>query len=122
VAETYRLVRNAALTYELAVVMLVHSTRPTDGNEFRAPRMAEIAESAYIERRARCVLATWMEDVNPATANVTVLKLTEGKRGQTLSIPRISYAAMLSADGEARTVAYASEPAGPWQYAEEVAS
>jgi len=95
VAESYRRLRNLALRYQIPVVVLAHTGRPGDDNEERPPRLTEIAESAYIERRARLILGLWRKMQEPGVMRVTVLKQTEGESGVTLKMDRHTSAALI---------------------------
>lgn len=102
VAESYRRLRNIALRYGIPVVVLAHTARPGDDVEERPPRLTEIAESAYIERRARLVLGLWRKTSEPEFLRVTVLKQTEGESGVTLRLPRHTTAALVATTGGER--------------------
>ncbi len=100
VSETYRRLRNLAVRYQVPIVVLAHTTRASDkanafGGDEQPPRLSEIAESAYIERRARIVLGLWTRVSDGESMRVTVLKQTEGKRGETCRIDRLTTAALL---------------------------
>jgi replicative DNA helicase len=101
VAESYRRLRGLALTTRCPVVTLAHTVRPSDENEERPPRTSEIAESAYIERRARLVLGVWARSDEADHVRVSVLKNTRGVRGVHLKLKRHTTAALVSTtDGE----------------------
>lgn len=102
VAESYRRLRNLALRFGMPVVVLAHTARPGDDIEERPPRLTEIAESAYIERRARLVLGLWRRQQEPDTMRVTVLKQTEGEANVTVRLDRLTQAALISRDGGER--------------------
>lgn len=97
VAETYRVIRNVATRYKVPAVVLAHTTRDNEDGE-RPPRMKEIAESAYIERRARLILGLWSKASEPDFMRATVLKNTEGPRGMTFRLARHVKAAMITRD------------------------
>lgn len=101
VGESYRRMRNLALKLKIPVVVLAHSARPLDEGE-RPPRLVEIAESAYIERRARLVLGLWRRLSEPHSMRVTVLKATESEPNITVKIPRHTTAGLLSRTGGER--------------------
>lgn len=101
VGESYRRLRNLALRLQIPVVVLAHSARPLDDEE-RPPRLIEIAESAYIERRARMVLGLWRKQAEPDFMRVTVLKATESEPNLTVKLPRHTTAALLSRTGGER--------------------
>ncbi|MCC6178843.1 MAG: DnaB-like helicase C-terminal domain-containing protein [Phycisphaerales bacterium] len=108
VAESYRRLRNLALRYQVPVVVLAHTGRPGDDNEERPPRVTEIAESSYIERRARLILGVWRKLQEPGVMRATVLKQTEGESNVTLKLERHTSAALIDRlSGE--TVNLASE-------------
>lgn len=100
VADTYRHVRNFAVRYQVPVVVLAHTNRASerpDGEEV-PPRASDLAESAYIERRARLILGLWRRQGEADAMRVTVLKQTEGRAGQTLLLNRHTSAAMIDAE------------------------
>lgn len=94
VGESYRRMRNTAISTNCPWVVLVHTARPEDQAE-RPPRLTEIAESAYIERRARVVLGMWEKDKDADYSRCTVLKNTKGKRGLTSKLLRHTEAALI---------------------------
>lgn len=103
VSETYRRLRNLAVRYQVPIVVLAHTTRASDkanafGGDEQPPKLSEIAESAYIERRARVVLGLWTKATDGESMRVTVLKQTDGKRGDTCRIDRLTTAALLDPD------------------------
>ena len=102
VADSYREIRNWAIRHQTPAVVLAHTARPGDENEERPPRASEIAESAYIERRARLILGVWRKQNEPDWMRLTVLKQTEGERDVTIRIPRLKTAALLSREGGER--------------------
>lgn len=99
VSETYRRLRNLAVRYQIPVVVLAHTTRASDRpaawGEEAPPRATDIAESAYIERRARVILGLWTKGGEDDSMRVTVLKQTEGKRGDTVRLDRLTNCALL---------------------------
>lgn len=100
VGDTYRRLRNLAVRYQVPIVVLAHTTRASDrssfhGGEDAPPKVSEIAESAYIERRARVVLGLWTKHGEDEAMRVTVLKQTEGKRGETVRLDRLTTSALL---------------------------
>lgn len=95
VAESYRLLRNFALRYKMPVVVLAHTGRPSDDNEDRPPRVTEIAESAYIERRARLVLGCWRRQGEQDFMRLTVLKQTEGEPNVSMKLARLTQCALI---------------------------
>lgn len=101
VAESYRRFRNLALRHQMPVAIVAHTGRPTDDNEERPPRTTEIAESAYIERRARLILGMWRRFDQPEWMRVTTLKITEGEPNVTVRLPRLTQSALISrTDGD----------------------
>lgn len=94
VGESYRRMRNTAISTNCPWVVLVHTARPEDLVE-RPPRLTEIAESAYIERRARVVLGMWEREKEGDYSRCTVLKNTKGKRGLTSKLLRHTEAALV---------------------------
>lgn len=99
VADTYRHVRNFAVRYQVPVVVLAHTNRASerpDGEE-QPPRASDMAETSYIERRARLILGLWRRQGEAGVMRVTVLKQTEGRAGQTLLLTRHIEAAMIDA-------------------------
>lgn len=99
VGESYRQLRNLALSEAMPVVSLAHTVRPTDDNEERPPRTSELAESSYIERRARLMLGVWAKADEPDDVRVSVMKNTRGKRNVHMKIPRHTEAAMVQRAG-----------------------
>jgi len=95
VAETYRRLRNLAVRVKRPIVVLAHTVRPGDENEERPPRPSELAESAYIERRARLIFGLWSRASEPDVMRSTIIKNTEGPKGVTFKIPRLSQCALL---------------------------
>lgn len=95
VANTYRALRDMAINYKVPVVVLAHFNRATgDG----MPTMRSFAESEYIARMARLALGLWREPSTDALL-CTVLKQTEGKRGDTLELKVDVDAALVSSKG-----------------------
>lgn len=99
VAESYRRLRGLALSTRCPVVTLAHTVRPSDDNEARPPRTSELAESAYIERRARLILGVWARPDEADHVRVSVLKNTRGVRGVHMKLPRHTRAALVSTTG-----------------------
>lgn len=99
VGESYRLLRNLAISENMPVVSLAHTVRPSDDNEERPPRTSELAESANIERRARLMLGVWAKADDPDCVRVSVLKNTKGKRGVHMKLPRHTEAALVQRAG-----------------------
>lgn len=95
VAETYRRLRNLAVRHQVPVVVLVHTTRDSDDDTDRPPRTKEIAESAYIERRARLILGLWRRFHERGIMRATVLKNTEGEANLTAKLERLVECALL---------------------------
>lgn len=99
VADTYRRVRNFAVGYGVPVVVLAHTNRASerpDGEEM-PPRASDMAETSYIERRARLILGLWRRQGETGVMRVTVLKQTEGRANQTVLLTRHTEAAMIDA-------------------------
>jgi replicative DNA helicase len=97
VAHSYRRMRSTAISTNTPWVVLVHTARPTDNFE-RPPRPSEIAESAYIERRARVIVGLWEREKEPDFLRLTVMKNTLGKRGQTIKLARYVESALVDRD------------------------
>jgi replicative DNA helicase len=95
VANTYRALRDLAINYKVPIVVLAHFNRATgDG----MPTMRSFAESEYIARMARLALGLWRKADNPELL-CTVLKLTEGRKGDTLQLKMDTEAALVSSKG-----------------------
>ena len=92
VANTYRLLRDFAVNHKVPIVVLCHFKR-TDGDG--KPKPSSFAETAYIERMARLALGLWEKPSAPDILRCTVLKQTEGRRGQTLALRRDAEHALL---------------------------
>lgn len=91
VANTYRALRDLAVNYKVPIVVLAHFNRATgDG----MPTMRSFAESEYIARMARLALGLWR---HPKTQKLecTVLKQTEGKKGETVELEMDEEAALV---------------------------
>jgi len=97
VAHSYRRMRATAISTNTPWVVLVHTARPQDNFE-RPPRPSEIAESAYIERRARVIVGLWEREKEPDFLRLTVMKNTLGKRGQSMKLARYTEAALVDKD------------------------
>lgn len=97
VAHSYRRMRSTAISTNTPWVVLVHTARPQDTFE-RPPRASEIAESAYIERRARVIVGLWEREKEPDFLRCTVMKNTMGKRGQSMKLARYTEAALVDRD------------------------
>lgn len=95
VAQTYGLIRDLAVRVQRPVVVLAHTNRASDDEQERPPRKSELAESSYIERRARFMLGLWSRQSEPDAMRATVIKNTEGPPGATFRIPRFTSAALL---------------------------
>lgn len=98
VGESYRLWRNFGVRNKTPVVVLAHSNRPDNqrgDDDERPPRVTDIAESAYIERRARVILGLWERSSKPEQLRVTVLKNTKGERGRTYALKRLRSCALI---------------------------
>lgn len=95
VANTYRALRDLAINYKVPIVVLAHFNRATgDG----MPTMRSFAESEYIARMARLALGLWRKADNPELL-CTVLKLTEGRKGDTLQLKMDTEAALVNSNG-----------------------
>lgn len=95
VANTYRALRDLAINYKVPIVVLAHFNRATgDG----MPTMRSFAESEYIARMARLALGLWRKERDPSLL-CTVLKLTEGRKGDTLQLEMDTEAALVKSTG-----------------------
>ncbi len=95
VANTYRALRDLAINYKVPVVVLAHFNRQTgDG----MPTMRSFAESEYIARMARLALGLWR---HPTTQKLecTILKQTEGRKGDTVELEMDVDAALVKSEG-----------------------
>lgn len=99
VAQTYGMVRDLAVRLQRPVVVLAHTNRASDDEVERPPRKSELAESAWIERRARLMIGCWSKASEPEFMRATIIKNTEGKPGDTFKIKRIVTAALLDPNG-----------------------
>lgn len=84
--------------HEIPFLAAAHTVRLDERQEFRPPRLAEIMDSAGIERAARFALGLWRTRTNELRG--TIQKNTEGPgTGTTIEFDRISSAAMIDPDG-----------------------
>lgn len=97
VANTYRALRDLAVNHRVPVVVLCHFNRETSDRGKPTPQ--SFAETAYIERMARVALGLWERDGEANRLLVTLLKVTEGERGQTVWLPRDRNHALVSSQG-----------------------
>lgn len=83
---------------EIPVIAAAHTTRLDERQEFRPPRLAEIADSAGIERACRFALGLWRTKSHELRG--TIQKNTEGPgTGTTIEFERFTEAAMVDPDG-----------------------
>lgn len=87
VANTYRQLRDLAVNHRIPIVVLCHFNRDTEKHQAGVPTMQSFAETEYIARMARLALGLWQKP-GDNRLRCTVLKRTEGKRGETVAIER----------------------------------
>lgn len=98
VARSYRDLRNIGIKYGVPIVALAHTNREAAGKwgeEARAPRLSEIAESREIEGMARLALGLWNVQGELDVMRCTVLKQTEGERDVDLKLKRMVTSALI---------------------------
>ncbi len=99
VGRTVKAFARFANRHQVPVVVLAHTTRAADDGE-RPPKMSEIAESAYVERRARKIIGLWVRN---RQLRATVLKDQEGGGGgTTIELERFTDAALVDPAGGAQ--------------------
>lgn len=101
-AETWRRLRNLAIRYNVPIVVLSHTGRPNDDDEERPPRLKEIAESAYAERKARVAIGVWRKFEERDVMRVSVLKQTEGEANVHIKLLRHTTAALVDTNSGER--------------------
>lgn len=100
VAESYRRFRDWAINNQCPVIAIAHTARGNEDQEERPPKPREVAESAYIERRARLMLGVWSKaDDGEDFMRVSVIKISEGKRNVTFKVPKHTTAALVHREG-----------------------
>lgn len=101
VGASYGMMRRAAVDTNTPWVVLAHTGRPPDDAE-RPPQAKEIAESAYIERRARVIVGLWEREKDGGDfIRATTAKNQFGAKNQTVRLPRIKSAALVTeSDGD----------------------
>lgn len=92
VARTVKAFARFAIRHQVPVVLLAHSSRAADDGE-RPPKMSEIQDSAFVERRARKIIGVWTKN---RELRATILKDQEGSGGgTTLELGRFVTAALV---------------------------
>lgn len=95
VALTVKAFARFAIRHQVPVIMLAHSTRAADDGE-RPPKMSEIQDSAFVERRARKIIGVWTKN---KALRATIIKDQEGDgAGTTLELERFASAALVDID------------------------
>ncbi len=95
VAMTVKAFARFAIRHKVPVIMLAHSTRAADDGE-RPPKMSEIQDSAFVERRARKIIGVWTKN---KALRATIIKDQEGDgAGTTLELERFASAALVDID------------------------